>query len=57
MKVPELAWYCNVYDRAILANNGYVYHMNTTSFRELPFSVEIPPLWLKHIYSIFSALT
>ena len=28
-----------------------------TSFWEPPFSVEISPLWLKHIYSILSAFT
>ena len=27
----------------------------STSFRELPFSVEMSPLWLKHIYSIPAA--
>ena len=29
----------------------------STSFRELPFSEEILPLWLKHMYSLLSALT
>ena len=28
----------------------------STSFRELPFNVEMLPLWLKHMYSILSAL-
>ena len=28
-----------------------------TSFRELSFSVETSPVWLKHIYSVLSALT
>ena len=28
----------------------------STSFRELPFRVEISPLWLKHIYSVLCAL-
>ena len=27
-----------------------------TSFRELPFSVEMLPVWLKHIYSVLCAL-
>ena len=29
----------------------------STSFRELLFSVEMSPVWLKHIYSILCALT
>ena len=29
----------------------------STSFRELPFSADISPLWLKYIYSVLSALT
>ena len=29
----------------------------STSFRELPFSVEMSPIWLKHIYSVFCAST
>ena len=29
----------------------------STSFRELPFSVKRLPLWLKHMYSVLSALT
>ena len=29
----------------------------STSFRKLPFSVEILPLWLKHMYSNLSVLT
>ena len=28
-----------------------------TSFRELPFGVEMSPVWLKHIYSVLCALT
>ena len=29
----------------------------STSFRELRFNVEMSPLWLKHVYSVLSALT
>ena len=29
----------------------------STSFRELPFSVEMSPVLLKHIYSVLYALT
>ena len=29
----------------------------SSSFRELPFSVEMSPVWLKHIYSVLCALT
>ena len=28
-----------------------------TSFREVPSSVEMSPVWLKHIYSVLCALT
>ena len=36
-----LSWYVNL----------------STSFRELPLSVEMSPLWLKHIYSVLCELT
>ena len=29
----------------------------STIFRELPFSVEMSPVWLKHMYSVLCALT
>ena len=33
------------------------YENLSTSFREVPSNVEMSPAWLKHIYSVLSALT
>ena len=45
-------------DGRSIAVHAFVRSVNlSTSFRELEFSVEISPLWLKHVNSVLSALT